>query len=225
MGGDFNKLYDVLGYSFANEELLILALRHRSAGGHSNERLEFLGDSILGMVIAHEVYRRYPGMREGEMSRMRSSLVNGETLASVSLNLTLNQHLILGSGEEKSGGRERYSILADVLEAIIAAIYLDAGLDQVRTCILTWFNDLLLKTNTEAVAKDAKSLLQEWMQGHKLPLPTYDLVSVTGEAHAQEFTVTCFVEGLSHSTEGVSTSRRRAEQIAAAAYLEIIYEQ
>jgi ribonuclease III len=222
----YAPLCEAIGYSFSNEKLLALALHHRSSSGESNERLEFLGDSVLGVVISHEIFVRYPSMPEGEMSRLRASLVNGDTLATLALGLGFDRFLVLGVGEQKSGGKNRPSILADALEAVIAAIYLDAGLDQVRRSILIWFSDLLSQTiASSGTSKDAKSSLQEWMQAHQLPLPTYTLVTTTGKAHCQEFTVECGVEGLEYKTTGVSTARRRAEQIAAAEFLEIIYDK
>lgn len=219
-----NQLYQAMGYSFSNADLCYQALKHRSLGKHSNERLEFLGDSILGFIIADELYQRFPDLAEGELSRLRSNLVNGEVLADIALELSLNDYIQLGQGEVLSGGRNRPSILADAVEAMIAAIYKDASLDVAKHCILRWFEQYIAEVTTMKVTKDPKSRLQEWTQAQRLDLPQYDVVNVIGKAHEQTFEVSCTVEGMSHKTIGVSTSRRRAEQEAAKQYLEKIDE-
>lgn len=215
-------LYARLGYRFTNNDLCRQALAHRSLGKQSNERLEFLGDSILGFIIAAELYRRYPHMPEGDLSRLRAHLVNGEALADIALQLELDQYIQLGQGEEQSGGRKRRSILADAVEAILAAIYLDSHLEQCRQCIMAWFEPYLTDTLSVQQLKDAKSALQEWTQAQKLPLPSYEIVEISGQAHEQSFEVKCCVEGLDLETIGISSSRRRAEQAAAQQFLEKI---
>lgn len=204
-----------LGYTFKDEALLSLALSHRSVGKECNERMEFLGDSILGMLIAEEMYHAYPDMKEGEMSRLRSSLVNGESLARLGRSLGLSEYVHLGPGERKSGGKNRDSILADSVEAVIAAIYLDAGLSVVRDCVLRWYRTLFPNFSELEVEKDAKSRLQEWLQARQLPLPVYEVVDITGPSHEQLFTVACYVEGMTQKASAQSTSRRKAEQLAA----------
>ena len=224
MKKNLQNLQERLGYQFNDASLLEIALRHRSATGENNERLEFLGDAVLGHVMAEELYRRHPKAREGELSRMRSSLVNGERIALLAKRLALSDYLFLGIGEQKSGGQHRVSILADAFEAVIGAIYLDAGMDISRDCVLRWYGESIESLSEITPEKDAKSVLQEWLQAHKRPLPIYE-ASVSGEAHAQTFHVTCSVEGLSYKAEGVSTSRRKAEQIAAQIFLELIDEK
>lgn len=210
-----------LKHKFQHEELLDHALRHRSSGAPNNERLEFLGDSVLGFIIAEELYKRHEEALEGDLSRMRSSLVNGDILANLARELDLSTYLHLGSGEEKTGGRERDSILADALEAVIGAMYLDSGLDAARECVLRWYGDSVTDLASLTPQKDAKSQLQEWTQAHKHPLPIYN-AHTSGKSHKQEFTVSCVIEGLLHKTQGKSSSRRKAEQIAAEKYLELL---
>lgn len=222
---EYLALYKVMGYHFDDAVLCEQALVHRSLSKQSNERLEFLGDSILGFVIADELYRRNPTMAEGELSRLRSNLVNGDLLADIALELGLDEYLKLGQGEEQSGGRQRRSILADVVEAMIAAIYLDAGLDVCRQCVLRWFDDRLSTVVNASVIKDAKSLLQEWTQAEKYSLPVYEIIQVTGQAHQQTFEVSCRVQELDFEAIGISSSRRRAEQAAAQQFLEKLREQ
>lgn len=210
-----------IGYRFHNVGLLQRALTHRSVCGHNNERLEFLGDSILSVVISAELFQRHPGAREGELSRMRSFLVSGEMLATLAKDLLIGEHLILGVGESRSGGQYRESILADALEAIIGAIFLDGGFDVARERVLAWYGQRFDDLSQITPQKDAKSRLQEWLQAHKYPLPKYS-VKISGKAHAQTFVVCCQVQGLTHVAEGISSSRRRAEQLAAANYLELL---
>lgn len=220
---DLNKLISRLGHRFRNMKLLESALSHRSIGSDNNERLEFLGDSILGFVIASELYQRHPDAQEGELSQMRASVVNGDVLARLSIDLGINESLRLGIGECKSGGKSRHSILADALEAVVGAIYIDAGLEICRRCLLNWYGEQVDDLSKITPNKDAKSRLQEWLQARKFPLPMYK-TKVTGEAHAQTFTVMCSVEGLPSKTQGVSSTRRRAEQIAAEHFLELLDE-
>ena len=209
-------LEKALGYSFQKTELLKKALAHRSYGKENNERLEFLGDSLLNFIIAEDLFNRFPKAVEGELSRLRATLVKGETLAKIALKLKLGPYLLLGSGELKSGGEHRNSILADALEAVIAAIYLDTGLEVCRQCVLAWLKEELAYVSPDRIIKDPKSTLQEYIQSRQLPLPEYRLVATSGKEHEQVFTVECLVALLDHSVVGVETSRRRAEQQAAA---------
>ena len=218
-----NKLMERLGHRFNKLELLNIALTHRSSGSNNNERLEFLGDAILGFIIASELYRQHPEAHEGDLSRMRASVVNGDVLTKLSIDLGVNEYLHLSAGEQKSGGKQRCSILADTLEAIIGAIYIDGGLESCRQCVLNWYGERVDNLSKFTLKKDAKSLLQEWLQARKLPLPIYT-VKVTGEAHAQTFRINCYVEGLPYNTEGINTTRRHAEQIAAKRFLELLNE-
>lgn len=218
------ELTQLLGYYFQDDALLRQALTHRSIHNCNNERLEFLGDAVIGFVIASELYQRYPDMREGDLSRIRSSLVNRETLAKMAKELQIGPYLILGSGELKSGGQKRQSILADAVEALIGAIYLDGGFKVCQEVVLQWYDQCFEDLSQLTPQKDAKSQLQEWLQAHKLPLPDYE-AKVTGAAHSQTFHVTCRVEGLDHITEGTSTSRRKAEQQAAKRFLEKLYDK
>lgn len=218
------RLYHKLNYTFKDKTLIINALTHRSRGSQNNERLEFLGDSLLSCVIAEGVYQRFPNATEGEMSRLRAYLVKGETLARIAKELSLGEHIQLGQGELKSGGFRRESILADCLEAMFAAVYLDAGFEQCRTVIRAMYetrlNDNLLLEKT----KDPKTLLQELLQAQKYELPTYELIKVTGKQHNQLFVVTCYVEKLGQKTLGKATTRRKAEKQAAEKMLQVLDE-
>ncbi|CSD42802.1 ribonuclease III [Vibrio cholerae] len=215
-----NKLTSKLGYTFKETELLNLALTHRSANGKHNERLEFLGDSILSFVIADELYRRFPKVNEGDMSRMRATLVRGNTLAELGREFDLGDYLKLGPGELKSGGFRRDSILADAVEAIIGAIYLDSDLETARSIVLEWYHGRLEEIKPGASQKDPKTRLQEFLQGRRKPLPVYTVTNIKGEAHNQEFTVACEVAGMDKPVIGKGTSRRKAEQAAAETALE-----
>ncbi|WP_318490226.1 ribonuclease III [Photobacterium leiognathi] len=210
-----NRLQRKLGYQFNNSELMTLALTHRSANGNHNERLEFLGDSILSFVVADDLYHRFPSVDEGDMSRMRATLVRGKTLAELGREFELGDHLLLGPGELKSGGFRRDSILADCVEAIIGAIYLDSDIEKVREIVLTWYKTRLQTIEPGINQKDPKTRLQECLQGRRLPLPAYTVIKVQGEAHNQEFTVQCDVTGLDKPVIGKGGSRRKAEQAAA----------
>lgn len=216
------KLQTNIGYYFKDAALLTLALTHRSMRKDHNERLEFLGDAILSYIIAEALYARYPDLQEGELSRLRADLVKGETLATLARGFGVGKALQLGAGELKSGGQDRESILADATEALIAAIYLDSDMQTVRDCVLTWYGDgCFAQLTTGDFQKDPKSQLQEWLQARQYPLPDY-VVNVTGKQHAQTFHVTCHVNGLVHEATGTGTSRRKAEQMAAEAYLKIL---
>jgi ribonuclease-3 len=214
---DFSR---ILGYGFSDPRLLGEALTHRSAAGRNNERLEFLGDAILNFVIAAELYRRYPQAREGELSRLRATLVKRDTLAGLARDLTLGEYLHLGSGELKSGGFRRDSILADTLEAVFGAVYLDSEMATCQHLILRLYHAQLTDLPTAAELKDPKTRLQEYLQAQQRGLPVYNVVAVTGEAHAQSFTVECSVDQM--RTVAVGSSRRRAEQEAARQALELL---
>ena len=204
-----------LGYEFADSRLLERALTHRSAAGDNNERLEFLGDAVLDFVISEIVFRSHANAREGDLSRLRSWLVKDTSLAEVASGLGLGEHLILGSGERKTGGNRRESILADALEAIFGAVYLDAGIDAARAVIERAFGERLEHLPDVEELRDPKTRLQEWMQARGLGLPEYDLVNVSGKAHRQLFEVQCSVEDGRHVTNGSGSTRRNAEQEAA----------
>ncbi len=212
---DTARLQGALGYTFRDPALLELALSHRSVGARNNERLEFLGDSILNQVIAEELYRRSPVAREGELSRMRASLVKGDTLADVATEIGLGDFLRLGAGERKTGGHRRRSILADALEAVFGAVLLDGESARCRACILALFDSRLDTIAAGVVAKDAKTQLQEYLQGRAWPLPEYELLEMSGKDHQKSFRVACHLRGPGMVTEGSGSSRRRAEQAAA----------
>lgn len=204
-----------LGHRFADEKLLRTALTHRSFGTPNNERLEFLGDGILDCVIAAELYRRFPEMPEGDLSRLRANLVRQDSLHRLALQLEIGAVLRLGEGELKSGGAQRPSILADALEALFGAIYLDAGFAAAAAVVLRLYEPLFAELQPGKVRKDAKTGLQEWLQGRKKPLPRYVLLEASGAAHEQSFTVACELDDPPLRTQGKGTSRRIAEQNAA----------
>jgi ribonuclease-3 len=210
-----DRLETALGYQFVRPELLRQALTHRSYGSPHNERLEFLGDSVLNCVMATVLFERFATLREGDLSRQRANLVKQDTLAGIAHDLALGDFLKLGEGELKSGGFRRPSILADGLEAIFGAIYLEAGFAEARRTIEKLYEPLLAEVNPKLSGKDAKTELQELLQARKLPLPQYNLRATRGEAHAQEFEVECVVPSLSICVQGVGGSRRHAEQAAA----------
>ena len=213
---EFNeRLQRKLGHVFSDPALLLQALTHRSFGQLNNERLEFLGDSVLNCVTSIALFERFPDLKEGELSRVRASLVRQEALHRLAMDLQLGDCLRLGEGELKSGGFRRPSILADAVEAIIAAVFLDAGSEVAKTVIDRLYVPLLAEVNPAAPSKDPKTALQEWLQGRKIALPTYTMVQVLGEAHAQEFEVSCEVPKLAVRTVGRGTSRRAAEQQSA----------
>lgn len=216
------RLMGSLGHSFNNREWLDIALTHRSIRKRNNERLEFLGDSILNFLIAQAVYQQYPDAKEGELSRLRANLVKGETLAEMAQAFNLGDYLNLGPGELHSGGFRRKSILADALEAVIAAIYLDAGMETCRACVLKWYGTRLQERANDSDQKDPKTRLQEYLQSKKLGLPLYTVLSIEGEAHQQSFHVACRVDSLPHETQGTGATRRYAEQNAAQHYLDIL---
>jgi ribonuclease-3 len=204
-----------LDYEFENLRLLEQALTHRSAPGPNNERLEYLGDAVLDFVISEAVYQQRPEATEGVLSRLRSSLVKDVTLAEMSINLGIGDHLILGPGEKKSGGHRRASILADALEAVFGAVYLDAGFDEAKRVIHNAFADRLVEIPESAEERDPKTRLQELVQSRRVALPKYRVEKVDGEAHKQTFSVRCTIEELDVSTFGRGTTRRDAEQESA----------
>ncbi|WP_086956051.1 ribonuclease III [Xenorhabdus innexi] len=210
-----NRLQRKLGYTFKQNDLLLQALTHRSASSKHNERLEFLGDSILSFVIANALYHRFPRVDEGDMSRMRATLVRGNTLAELAREFELGECLRLGPGELKSGGHRRESILADSIEALIGGIFLDSDIQTVEKIVLNWYEIRLNEISPGDKQKDPKTRLQEYLQGRHLPLPSYLVVQVRGEAHDQEFTIHCQVSGFEQPVRGIGSSRRKAEQAAA----------
>lgn len=218
----YPQLQQRLGYEFRDQKLLQLALTHRSHGALNNERLEFLGDSILNFLIGEALFQRFSEAREGQLSRLRSQMVKGKTLAEIAREFSLGESLILGEGEMKSGGNKRESILADTVEAIIGAIYTESGLDVCRQRVLAWYLPRLQSLSLDEVSKDAKTRLQEYMQAQQQPLPEYAVVEATGEAHAQLFTIECRVAIQGKSARAQASSRREAEKQAAAQILRLL---
>ncbi len=219
-----SQLHRVLGYECRDRALLRAALTHRSSGPGHNERLEFLGDAVLSLVVSEALYRRFPGADEGTLSRSRSQLVNRERLAQIARDLGIGQHLSLGEGEERCGGRERESILADAVEAIIGAIYLDGGLEACRGRVLPWLDPVWAGLAVEAVEKDPKTELQELLQAHQLALPVYEIVAIAGKPHDRMFTVCCRSADLGRAVTAEGSSRRRAEQAAARRMLDSLQD-
>ena len=220
----FPQLQKNLGYQFQQLVYLHQALSHRSMGRNNNERLEFLGDALLSAVVAELLYHKYPQAKEGQLTRLRASLVKGETLAKIARELDLGQYLQLGAGELKSGGRRRDSILADGIEAVIGAVYLDGGMSAcsalIKHLLLYRIEELSLKD----AGKDAKTKLQERLQARNKGLPIYELLSITGQAHEQVFHIKCHVDILNQTVEAKGNSRRKAEQIAAKQILLLLDE-
>lgn len=217
---DLGRISALLDYALVDASLFVLALTHRSAGSPNNERLEFLGDAVLDLVVAQDLYDRFPTADEGELSRMRSVLVRGDNLAKLARRLNIADHILLGTGELKSGGHRRCSILAGVLEALIGAIYLDGGFDAsakfIRAIYASEYDEMSLK---DAV-KDPKTRLQEYLQSRRLDLPVYNVLNISGDGHQQTFEAECRVEALTESAVGYGASRRKAEQQAAAQLLQ-----
>lgn len=214
-----------LGYQFKQDKWLTQALTHRSYSASHNERLEFLGDSVLGCVIAAYLYHQFPQMPEGDLSRLRSNLVRENTLVILAKKLDLGRYLKLGAGEKRSGGHQRPSMLADAMEAIFGAVYQDGGFEPAQQVILHLFIPYINEIDLTALGKDAKTLLQELLQSQRIPLPAYRVSQVTGEAHAQQFEVECLIERLNIRTTGTGGSRRRAEQQAAQAAYQRVKER
>ncbi|MFO8025650.1 ribonuclease III [Thiohalophilus sp.] len=217
-----DKLCRKLGYNFQQPELLERALTHRSFGALNNERMEFLGDAILGYLISTELYNLFPKASEGQLSRLRASLVKGETLAGIATELELGEYLRLGSGELKSGGHRRRSILADAFEAIIGAVYLDSGIDSTHSLVQTFFRARMARLDPQTLQKDPKTRLQEFLQAHGTDLPVYEVTATEGQAHAQHFRVACRISGIDEPMLGEGTSRRKAEQAAAEKMLQTL---
>lgn len=210
------RLANTLGYTFQDETFLSRALSHRSVGSVNNERLEFLGDSLLNFIIAKALFEQFEGAAEGDLSRLRATLVQGQTLAELAREFGLGEHLVLGGGELKSGGHRRASILADTVEALIGGIYLDSG--DFTTCeaiVLSWFETRLNAISLENTDKDPKTRLQEFLQEHKRELPEYAVIETRGEAHAKEFVVECRLGWCKQTTVASSSSKRAAEKLAA----------
>ncbi len=209
------SLSRIIHYTFQDASLMMMALTHRSFNAQHNERLEFLGDSILSFLIAQELYQRFPKIDEGDLSRLRAQLVKESSLSSIATSMGLGDFIQLGEGELKSAGWRRPSILADTLEAIIGAIYLDAGIEPAHQFVLRFFEKQLNEIDPKLIQKDAKTLLQELLQSQKSDLPIYTVVSIEGEAHSQSFTIECIIKKSNIKTQGIGQSRRIAEQEAA----------
>lgn len=216
------RLQEALGYRFEHADLLQTALTHRSYGTPNYERLEFLGDGLLNATVADLLYRQFPDLHEGDLSRLRANLVRQESLHRIAQHLSLGAELLLGDGEKKSGGAGRPSILADALEAILGAVYLDGGFAHAHALVERLFKAEIERINPRRDAKDPKTRLQEYLQGRRLPLPTYTVINTHGEAHAQQFEVRCEIAGLPQTSVGRGSSRRLAEQQAAESILTLI---
>lgn len=211
-----------LSYRFSQPNLLAQALTHRSFSATNNERLEFLGDSVLNFIIAHQLFNLFTGLPEGDLSRLRAKLVKEASLAEIAIDLHLGDYLKLGEGELKSAGWRRPSILADALEAIVGAVYLDGGFVAAEQVVTLLYANKLTTIDPQVIDKDAKSQLQEYLQSKKMALPDYQVIAIEGEAHAQSFTVQCQIPKLNLTTVGLGTSRRIAEQQAAKLAMEKI---
>lgn len=211
-----------LEHDFTNPKLLVQALTHRSFSSDHNERIEFLGDSVLNLAVAGLLYERLDELPEGDLSRARANLVKQETLHQIALQLGLPELLKLGEGEVKSGGQKRPSILADALEAVIGAVFLDAGFEPAAALVRRLFNDVQINSQMQAIGKDAKTELQEWLQGRKMSLPIYRVVGTQGAAHQQTFDVECEIIEYRRAERGIGASRRSGEQAAALAMLAFV---
>ena len=222
MDGRFEPLQQRLGYRYTQPALLSRALTHRSVGAEHNERLEFLGDAVLATVISALLYERFSGSDEGDLTRVRAHLVREDSLHRMALSLGLPDVLRLSEGEARAGGAQRASILADALEALIGAAYLDGGFASAQTIVERLFGETIATTEVENWSKDAKTELQEWLQARKLPVPTYRIVATRGQAHAQTFDVECAVPALGLAEQGEGRSRRTAEQEAARRMLALL---
>jgi ribonuclease-3 len=217
---DLERLYRKLGYQFKKPALIKQALTHCSIGSENYERFEFLGDSILSFVIAHELFTKFPLQSEGQLSRLRAFLVKGDTLAEIAADFGLGDFLLLGQGELRSGGFRRASILADALEAVFAAVFLDGGIEFSRQLILKLYESRLNDPTLNESQKDFKTQLQEYLQSQKRDLPVYTLIKIEGDEHEQVFYVSCSVPGIEFQTKGHAGTRRKAEQLAAQLFLE-----
>ena len=219
---ELGGLERALGHQFGDTALLRLALTHRSFGAKNNERLEFLGDSVLNCVVADELYRRFPDLFEGDLSRIRAVLVRQQTLFERAEELQIGEFLLLGDGEIRSGGKHRPSILADAVEALIGAVYVDGGYAAARQVVLAIFESVLSRLDPVVLGKDPKTLLQEYLQGRRIALPQYAVIATEGEAHRQRFRVECSIPQLSIKALGEGLSRRAAEQNAAEQALQLV---
>ncbi|MFL0809651.1 MAG: ribonuclease III [Agarilytica sp.] len=217
-----SKLVQKLGYQFEDSSLLEQALSHRSVGKRNNERLEFLGDSLLNFIIAESLFEKFPKACEGDLSRLRASLVKGDTLAELAREFELGDFLLLGEGELKSGGFRRASILSDAVEALIGAIFKESGFEVCRSVVLAWFQSRLENISVDNTDKDPKTRLQEYLQEHKKDLPKYTVASIAGEAHAKQFEVSCSVSFCDEITCATASSKRTAEKLAAEKMLKIL---
>jgi ribonuclease-3 len=215
MDARLDDLQDRLGHRFAQPDLLGRALTHRSFGAEHNERLEFLGDAVLNLAVSRLLFDRFGGSDEGDLTRVRAHLVREDSLYKAALVLRLNEVLRLSEGEARGGGAQRPSILADAMEAIVGAVYLDGGFDAASQLIHQLFGEVITSTGMDNWRKDAKTELQEWLQGRRLPVPAYRITATRGQAHAQTFDVECAVADLGVSESGEGRSRRAAEQEAA----------
>ncbi len=222
MSGSLHSLQERLQHSFANPKLLQRAVTHRSFSADHNERLEFLGDSVLNLAVSGLLYQRLESMPEGDLSRVRANMVKQETLHQLALGLRLSDVLRLGEGEARSGGSKRPSILADAVEALIGAVYLDAGYTPAEALVHRLFQAVEINPTMQAVAKDPKTELQEWLQGRKMKVPAYRVVATLGAAHRQTFDVECEIPELGLAERGIGGSRRAGEQVAAAAMLTLL---
>ncbi len=217
---DLGPLTTALGYDYQNQALLAEALSHRSAGSTNYERLEFLGDGLLNFVIAAALYRMHPELDEGSLSRLRASLVRESTLADIARDIRLGDHLLMGQGELRSGGFDRDSILSDVVESLIGACYIEAGFAPAEALVLRLFDTRLHNLPEAQALKDPKTQLQEWLQGQKLERPVYEVIGKEGKAHELQFTVSCVVASPAKTVQATASSRRKAEQTAAADMLQ-----
>ena len=217
-----DSLQQRIGHRFADSELLIRALSHRSVGADHNERLEFLGDAVLSLAISSLLFERFAGSDEGDLTRVRAHLVREDSLHKVALTLGLPEVVRVSEGEARGGGAQRPSILADALEAVLGATYLDGGFDAARKVVQHLFGEVIATTDLSSWAKDAKTELQEWLQARRLPVPSYRITGTRGQAHAQTFEVECAVPALSLVQGGEGRSRRHAEQEAARRMLDVL---
>ncbi|GAB4222693.1 MAG: ribonuclease III [Francisella sp.] len=224
MSSQYSQFYKILGYKFKDYTLLVRALTHRSKTKKNYERLEFLGDAVLGFVIAEDLYKRFKNLDEGRLSQLRSKLVKGETLSKLALTLKMDEYIILGASEK--GGHKREKILEDVLEAIIGAIYLDSDFETVKKIILKWYNSIISNIDLDTFkVKDNKSKLQEILLQNSLNLPEYSIEAIDGKDHEQQFTVAVFSKDLNYQVKAQGTSRKKAEQKAAEKMIEILAKQ
>ena len=214
------SLQERIGYTFERPALLQQAMTHRSFSSEHYERLEYLGDAVINVIVSDLLYQALPDLPEGQLSRIRSNLVKQDSLHSLALKLGLSHCLRLGEGEAKSGGAKRPSILADSLEALLGAIYLDAGFEAAQRIAKTWLEDIRVDMNMSQTAKDAKTELQEWLQARKMPLAVYTVIGTVGAAHEQTFDVECYVPSLKKTERGIGSTRRAGEQAAAQAILD-----